>query len=45
MPGFATLGEDLSEATLKWSKSRQLGSGSYGAVFKGEMKAQQKLQL
>eukprot|EP00434_Breviolum_minutum_P017629 symbB.v1.2.015560.t1/scaffold1166.1/size134334/11 len=30
--------KDLSDATLNWSKSRQLGSGSYGAVFKGEMK-------
>lgn len=30
--------EDLSQATQNWSKSRQLGSGSYGAVFKGEMK-------
>ena len=32
--------QDLSDATLNWSKSRQLGSGSYGAVFKGEMKVQ-----
>ena len=30
--------EELSQATQNWSKSRQLGSGSYGAVFKGEMK-------
>ena len=46
MPGFAVWTmEDLSEATLNWSKSRQLGSGSYGAVFKGEMKAQQKLAV
>eukprot|EP00439_Symbiodinium_sp_Y106_P074754 s853_g14.t1 len=29
--------EELRAATRDWSKSRQLGSGSYGAVFKGEM--------
>ncbi|CAE7394372.1 unnamed protein product [Symbiodinium natans] len=29
--------EELKVATRDWSKSRQLGSGSYGAVFKGEM--------
>ncbi|CAE7779935.1 unnamed protein product [Symbiodinium microadriaticum] len=29
--------EELKAATRDWSKGRQLGSGSYGAVFKGEM--------
>jgi len=29
--------EELKKATNDWSRSRQLGSGSYGAVFKGEM--------
>ena len=31
--------QELRVATRDWSKSRQLGSGSYGAVFKGEMEA------
>lgn len=29
--------EELEIATLRWHKSRTLGSGSYGAVFKGEL--------
>ena len=36
---FLLCREELRAATRDWSKSRQLGSGSYGAVFKGEMEA------
>mmetsp|Transcript_39496 Transcript_39496/g.92876 ORF Transcript_39496/g.92876 Transcript_39496/m.92876 type:complete len:1072 (+) Transcript_39496:56-3271(+) len=29
--------QDLTRATSQWSSTRQLGSGSYGAVYKGEL--------
>merc|ERR1719323_2701759 len=28
---------ELAQATLDWHSSRKLGSGSYGAVYKGEL--------
>eukprot|EP00930_Biecheleria_cincta_P065675 TRINITY_DN5152_c0_g3_i1.p1 TRINITY_DN5152_c0_g3~~TRINITY_DN5152_c0_g3_i1.p1 ORF type:complete len:691 (+),score=109.48 TRINITY_DN5152_c0_g3_i1:44-2116(+) len=30
--------EELAASTSNWSSARRLGSGSYGAVYKGEMK-------
>ena len=31
--------QDLSQATANWNKNHLLGTGSFGAVYKGEMKA------